>query len=377
MSTTEDPSEKFMPPARAVSLPLETLRDRLTPWLRERFAAPDLRIVDIRSPGAAGVNNETLLLDVDSSVAELNGVDGLVVRLEAPTTLFPGFDIVSSYRCYEVLQDEPVAPTPRVYGLEQDETILGRRFYAMERIAGLIPADNPTYHQSGWVKGLPVAERTQCWDNAIRTMARLHRAPLEKFGFLRDMGVGTLQQQMAYWRRYYDENGVHDALLERTWDWLVANCPADAPEGFSWGDSRPPNMIFRGLECVGLLDWDMVSLVGPECDIAWWMLNDLSGSSKVGRLEGLPAARELVRIWEDESGRKVRNMEFWFMFNLYRLGSIMRRLKGFLASLGTPPEAIGDMDRVNTATSILTTRWGLGEGFGVGHWKDVAPAIDA
>lgn len=380
MSGADGAAEKFTPPTRALSLPIEVLRDRLTGWLRARFDTADLAIADLGSPGAAGVNNETLLLTVKSSAPEIAELDGLVVRLEAPTTLFPGFDIVSSYECYRALQDEPLVPSPRVFGLEQDTSILGRPFFVMERIDGQIPADNPTYHQSGWVKDLAIPERTKLWENAVRTMAHLHQVPVAKFGFLKDMGVGTPRQQMAYWRRYLDEcdtGGVRDELLEKTWDWIEANFPAEAPEGFAWGDARVPNMIFRDLQCVGILDWDMVSLAGAECDIAWWLLHDLAGSGKIGRLEGLHNARDTVRIWESESGRKAENMEFWLMFNLFRLGAIMIRLKGFLASLGTPEEAIRDLDKINTGQSILHTRWGVGEGFGLGTWSDVAPAIGA
>jgi aminoglycoside phosphotransferase (APT) family kinase protein len=204
--------------------------------------------------------------------------------------------------------------------------------------------------------------------------------PVDGFAFLRDMGIATPRQQMDYWRRYLDKyrhGGPPDVLLERTWDWLSANFPADEPEGFAWGDARVPNMIYRGTACVGLLDWDMVSLAGAECDIAWWLVNDIAGSAQVGRLEGLHGPRSTVEVWEDESGRKARNMEFWLMFNLFRLGAIMIRLKGFLTALGTPPDAIRDMDRINTAQSILHDRWGAGSTMGLGLWSDLSPAIDA
>lgn len=379
MSVSETPTKKFTPPTRSISVPLDEIRARLTVWLAERFTSSDLRITEIRSPDAAGVNNETLLLDVETSAPELEQVDGLVVRLDAPTTLFPGMDIHSSYNCYRALQDEPLVPTPRVYGLEEDTAVLGRKFYVMERISGLIPADNPTYHQAGWVKDLSIADRSELWTNAIRALAHLHQVPANRFGFLRDMGIGSPRQQMDYWRGYLDADcpDAKDAVLEKTWDWLVANFPADAPEGFSWGDARVPNMIFRDLQCVGILDWDMVSLAGPEYDLAWWLVHDIAGSAQVGRLQGLHDARQTVRIWEAEVGRKAQNMEFWLMFNLFRLGAIMIRLKAFLAASGAPPEAVSAVDKINTAQSILHTRWGLGQGFGLGQWDDIAPAIDA
>ncbi|MFB0874988.1 MULTISPECIES: phosphotransferase family protein [unclassified Sphingobium] len=369
----------YVMPARSLSLPPELLRDRLTGWLRERFAAPDLDITGLRSPGAAGVNNETLLLDLATQAPELQGTSGLVVRLEAPTTLFPGVDIHCSYACYRALQDYDQVPTPRVYGLETDEAVLGRPFYVMERIDGQIPSDNPVYHQAGWLKDMAPADRARLWGNAIRTMARLHKVPLDGFAFLRDLGLGSPRQLMDYWRRHLDESlpdGPPDPVLEQTWTWLQANFPADAPEGFAWGDARVPNMIFRGVDCVGLLDWDMVSLAGGECDLAWWLVNDLSSGIRCGRLEGLHDAHATLRVWEEEIGHPARNLEFWLIFNLFRLAAVLVRLKGFLATLGTLPDTMQDIDRVNTPRSVLASRFGTAGLPGLGDWTDLAQVLD-
>jgi len=368
----------FVMPARHVSLAPDLLRERLTGWLRSRFQAPDLTITGLRSPGSAGVNNETLLLDLATSAPELQGADGLAVRLEAPTTLFPGMDIHASYACYRELQSYDRVPTPRVYGLETDPEVLGRAFYVMQRIDGLIPSDNPVYHQSGWLKDMAVPDRTRLWENAIRTMARLNQVPAAGFEFLREMGLGSPSQQMAYWRRHLDESlpdGPPDPVLERTWDWLVANFPANAPEGFSWGDARVPNLIFRGTECIGLLDWDMVSIAGGECDLGWWLVNDLSSSTPGVRLEGLHDKPTTIRVWEEEIGREARNLEFWLVFNLFRLSAVLVRLKGFLAAMGTLADSMREVDQFNPSRSVLASRFGGADPIGLGTWADFAPAI--
>lgn len=368
---------RFTPPARTVSLSLDALRETLTPWLAARFDAPDLAITGITSPGAAGVNNETLLLDVTSSAPALRGLDGLVVRLQSPTTLFPGMDIRSSFTMYRLLEDEPSVPTPRVFGFEDDIGLLGRQFFVMERIDGKIPGDNPTYHHEGWVVDMPPAKRRELVLGAIETMAALHRLPVEKFAFMKELGVGTLAQQMAYWRGYLDADTKADPMLERCWAWLLANMPADAPEGFCWGDARIPNMIFQGTSCVGVLDWDMISLCGGEYDLAWWLLQEMSGGVGKPRLEGLPAPVETVQLWERAVGRKARNFEFWLMLNLFRLGAIMIRLKRFLIDAGTPPEHVAMIDTVNSAQSILHSRFGTGVDQRHGHWDFLAPTLSA
>lgn len=377
MSASVREERGIVPPIRAVTLAAEETRAGLTRWLAERFNAPDFVITSMASPGSAGVNNETLILSVTGSAPELRDVAGLVVRLETPNGLFPAIDIAMHYRIYAALQDEPLAPTPRVFGFEGDSAILGRRFFVMEKLEGLIPSDNPPFHQTGWVVDMDPDDRAILWTDAIRTMARLQQVPTAKFEFLKDAGLGTARQQMAYLRRYYDDaRGTHDyPLMEAAWDWLRANFPDNPVEGFTWGDARSTNMLFRGTRCVGVLDWDQISLAGAEYDLGWWLLHDWVGSLGVGRLSGLHGPAETVRIWEEAIGREARDMEFWLIINLFRLGGIMIRLKAFLAQNGAPADAIADIDWRNAAMSILQSRFGLGEPLGLGVWADVSPAL--
>lgn len=376
MSTTAPPARGLVAPLREVTLGMEDTRAGLTRWLADRFCAPDLAITDMKSPSSAGVNNETLILSVTGSAPELQEVAGLVVRLEPETSLFSAVDISVHYRIYSLLQDEPSIPSPRVFGFEEDKRVVGRRFFVMEKLEGLIPADNPPYHQSGWMADMAEQDRAVLWTGAIQTMARLNQLPPESFQFLKDHGIGTARQQMDYARRYFDKaRGEREyPLLEQAWEWLEANFPQSPPEGFSWGDARCANMLFEGTRCVGVLDWDMVSLAGGECDLGWWLLHDWVGSVGVGRLSGLHGPAETLRIWEEAVGRKARDMEFWLMFNLFRLGGIMILLKAFLIAGGTPEEAVADIDWRNQAMSILQSRFDSGEPMGMGTWADISPA---
>jgi aminoglycoside phosphotransferase (APT) family kinase protein len=248
----------------------------------------------------------------------------------------------------------------------------------MERISGRIPSDNPPYQASGWFTELTTDERAELWGNAIRTMARLHQTPLPTVEFLREWGLGGVREHMALIRRCYDRarRGRDYPLLERCWEWLERNVPDDAPEGFAWGDARCSNLIFSGTQCVGLLDWDMTSLAGAECDLGWWLLFDLTGNGGGTSLPGIYGPGETIRLWEEAIGRKARDIEFWLMFNLFWLGGIMVRLPDFLIENGAPPEAVAGRDEANTAMSILHTRFGTGVEQGLGRWDYFRPVLD-
>jgi aminoglycoside phosphotransferase (APT) family kinase protein len=357
-------------PVRQTTLDRGQLTIGLTGWLQRLFGDPDLAITSLNAPGGAGVNNETLLLTVSSAAPQLQDIPGLVVRLEAGTTLFPDVDIEMQYQLYSAFEKHPEAPTPRAFGFEPDASVLGRRFYVMELIEGTIPSDNPPYQKAGWFTELSVEERRALWTDAVRAMGKLHRVPLADVAFLRDRGLGGVTEHMALIRRCYERsrNGKDVPLLEQTWDWLVTNVPADAPEGFAWGDARCQNMIFRGTRCVGILDWDMASLAGAECDLAWWLIFDLTGNGGGESLPGILTPAETVQVWEESIGRKARNLEFWLMFNLFWLGGIMNQLTAFLAGSGAPEGTMKGRDTANTATSILHTRFGTGVDQGLGTW---------
>lgn len=364
-------------PLRELTLDRRVVEENLTGWLRKRFGDPALAITSLTSPDGAGVNNETLMVNVRSEAPALQGIPGLVVRLEATSTLFPDVDVELQHKLYAAMEAEPAVPSPRVFGFEGDAAVLGRRFYAMERILGKIPADNPPYQSSGWFAEMSPQDRGQLWADAVRTMAAVHQVPLERVAFLREHGLGGLTEHMALIRRYFDRarRGREYPLLERTWEWLQANRPDFAPEGFAWGDARCSNMIFSGTRCVGLLDWDMTSLAGAECDLGWWLLFDAGTRVGDASLPGILGPGETIRLWEQTVDREVRDLEFWLMFNLFWLGGIMIRLKDFLIDNGTPPEHVADTDVCNFTTSILHSRFGTGVEQGKGHWDFFRPAL--
>jgi len=84
----------------------------------------------------------------------------------------------------------------------------------------------------------------------------------------------------------------------------------------------------RNDRCVAILDWDMVSLAGPEADLAWWALADHKHTLTQGvpRLPGIGSPAETIRLWESLSSRRVRNMDWYLVFTSYRHALISYRL---------------------------------------------------
>ena len=175
----------------------------------------------------------------------------------------------------------PSVPTPGVLGYEADAELVGAPFFVMEKIDGLIPTDTPSWATQGFIVDAEPAQRRALWEQTVRMMAEVHRLDREPFLFLRtgatDSGVGDC---LDFWRRSlrWAEPEEPMPLVQECEEWLLANQPDVT--ALSWGDSRLPNVIYRDFTPVGLLDWDLVSLAGPQADVAWWMIMDPSETSE-------------------------------------------------------------------------------------------------
>jgi len=111
--------------------------------------------------------------------------------------------------------------------------------------------------------------------------------------------------------------------------WLLTNAPDVT--ALSWGDSRLPNVISRDFTPIGLLDWDLVSLAGPQADLAWWILMDPPESRQ---LEGIGTHDELVDLWEEAMGMRATELRWYLVFGAYRLAAIFAKLFSMMVAQG-------------------------------------------
>jgi aminoglycoside phosphotransferase (APT) family kinase protein len=327
-------------PLKSVQRDGEQLRRALSSWLGRCLGASGrVSVSPVTTPGGTGVANETLLFEATWPVDGHERTKGFVARVASESPLYLNADIELHARIYQTLADVPDVPVPKVYGYERDPGILGAPFFVMERIEGLVPGDAPHWRTAGFVFDAPPERRKAMWEDAVRVLAALHRVPADRFGFLAPpAGTSGLAHNLRYWRRSLDHGsqGSPPEVLDRGYEWLRANLPHPAPTGFSWGDSRFANIMFRDDRVVAVFDWDTASLAGAEADLAWWRYMDGPASE----LEGIAGPDELVTHWERYSGRKARNLEWHDTFTMFRLGVIMLNLFANLAAEGRMPAAV-------------------------------------
>jgi aminoglycoside phosphotransferase (APT) family kinase protein len=339
---------------------LDLTRKQLEEWFRERLPeAEEIAVSGLAGPSDTGFSSETLLFELAYRQGGERRCEDLVARLE-PTgfCVFPSYDVALQYRVMKILGDTDV-PVPRMRWLEEDAGRLGVPFYVMDRVWGRVPSDNPPMHTAGWVAELPPDEREALWWSGLDAMARVHGLDWEAlgFGFLDEpeRGATPLAQQLHYYDAYVDWGldrsrypGIDRALV-----WLRANAPAEESVALCWGDSRLANQIFDGLECVAVIDWEMVRLGDPVQDLAWWLASDRCFTEGIGaeRLAGIPGRAATIDRWQAQTGRDACHFTYWEVLALLRFSVQMARIGLQMKHYEIlPPDHTMDVDNLASQT---------------------------
>lgn len=327
----------------------ELSRKALTTWFAGTLEA-EVTLSGFRGPGATGFSNETLIVDVTSEA----GTTTYVVRV-APTgySLFPDAVFDRQYRVLKALAATSV-PVPAVRWYESDASILGAPFFVMDEVIGRVPPDNPPYHMAGWLHDVSPKQRARIWWGAIDTIAELHRLNWRDLGL--EFLTGGLAEQLEYYERWLDtiEASEPVPMARRALAWLMAHLPTDEQSVLCWGDARVGNVMYDDEgNRLAVLDWEMVGLGAPAQDVAWAIFLDRHHSEGVEtpRLEGFPSAEETVARYEERSGIRLRDMDFYEVFAAFRFCVIMARLALIFKEWGLLPTDDA-MAQDNTVTRL-------------------------
>jgi len=338
---------------------LEQARRAIQAWLAERRPkAGSLAVSELSSPGMTGFSNETLIFDVSWTEGGRPCSESLVIRVR-PTghRIFLEDDFELQYQVMAELGSRQ-APVPAVHEFETDPSVLGAPFFVMSKVAGEAPGDVPSYNAEGFIFDLDPAERHRLWVSAMEALTRIHReSAAGGFEFLAKSGRGStgLDQQIHYYEESlaWAAEGRTQPVAEAAWEWLSGHLPAERPTALSWGDARLANMLFEGAECRAVLDWEMLSLGGPQMDLGWWLFLDRFSSEgmSLARLDGLGTREETIALWTERTGLAAGDVEFYEVFAGLRFAVIMIRMARMFEAWDVP--APPDMETNNGATQVL------------------------
>lgn len=269
-----------------------------------------------------GNSNETLLA---------TGRDGrYVIRRAPPDAVDPrAHDMAREHRVLEALaRTDVLAPAP--LGLaEAGETGEGSpQTLLVEHVDGIALKEMLPAVYRGAVK--TVAHET------VDALATLHLAPWREIG-LADLSRSEdfLARYIARWRREY-EGYRHRVLddFDPVADWLESNRPADSEPALMHNDFHVDNALFdrREPRLLAIIDWEITRIGEPLLDLglmlaAWGparleprALPEIQGFSHVPHA---PTRDELARRYAERTGRSVDGLEYFMVFALWKLATVM------------------------------------------------------
>jgi aminoglycoside phosphotransferase (APT) family kinase protein len=294
-------------------------------WLKS--ALPTLQGTPTVTQYAGGASNWTYRLQYAND-------DLILRRPPAGTKAKSAHDMGREYRIQAALK--PVFPlVPEMRAHCTDLSVIGTEFYAMQRLAGIIPRKN----LSRGVDLSPAQVRQLCL-NVLDTLVALHQvdhraAGLEGIG----KGTGYAQRQIEGWsKRYRDARTWNVPRGDRIMRWLAANLPAQERICVTHNDFRFDNVVLDPADptrVIGVLDWELATLGDPLMDLgntlAYWVEADDDFMAQGMRrqpthLPGMLTRREVIDYYCGKMGFDARDVSFHEVYGLFRLSAIAQQI---------------------------------------------------
>nr|WP_255604128.1 phosphotransferase family protein [Oscillochloris sp. ZM17-4] len=255
------------------------------------------------------------------------------------------------------------ARAPRPLAYSDDPAILGAPFYVMERVRGIILRSSPP----AGLDLTPALMGAMC-GSLVQTLADLHRVDYVAAG-LGDLGrpEGYVARQVAGWAKRYAAARTDDLpALERAAAWLQAHAPAESGVALIHNDFKYDNLVFDLADptrVVAVLDWEMATIGDPLMDLGttlgYWAepgdpaaLREFGLTSRPGNL----SRQQLVDAYAAASGREVGDVQFYYVFGLFKVAVIIQQIYARYRAGHTSDERFAGLSRLVLACADLAGR---------------------
>ena len=232
------------------------------------------------------------------------------------------------FRIVRALENTAI-PVAHVYGLCEDDAVIGSAFYVMDFVDG-------RHFMDPRLPGMSPANRSAVFDSMNDVIAKLHTFDPAAVG-LADFGRpgNFVERQIARWSRQYraSETAPIEAM-DRLIEWLPGRAPVQDRISIVHGDYKLDNMIVHKTEprIVALLDWELSTLGDPLVDFAYhamaWriapdLFRGLAGTDLAAL--GIPSEEEYLSAYCRRCARsRPANWDFYIVFCMFRIAAILQ-----------------------------------------------------
>lgn len=278
----------------------------------------------------AGFSNETFYVS--------RGDEHWVMRRPPRGPLLPtAHDVLREYRFISAVHGK--ARVPRPIAACEDTDVIGAPFYLMERKDGhVIRSEVPEAYDTP-------AERRRISEEMVTALAEMHGVDWQAAG-LKGKPEGFLHRQLKRWSGQWEQTQPRTRDLpglDELTAWLEEHMPEEQPPTIVHGDYKIDNVMFAPdkPELIAIFDWEMATIGDPLADLGWLMSNwgdpgdpppppEFQQYTRQGppvtSMEGFLTQDEMAALYEEKTGRSMRNFAFYHVFAVYKLAIILEGL---------------------------------------------------
>jgi len=244
-------------------------------------------------------------------------------------------DMQREYTVLAALQGVyPRAPRPIAFC--DDASVLGARFYLMERVRGVVlrspdPPPGVTF-TPGLMRGTSGA--------LVDNLADLHAVDWQAAGLgALARGQGYVARQVNGWTERYARARTEEIRpLEDAAAWIAAHMPAESGAALVHNDYKYDNVVLDPADLtriVAVLDWEMATIGDPLMDLGttlgYWIDPDDPAEMRARAYgpsfrEGNLTRLEIAERYAARTGRDVGSVLFHYVFALFKIAVIVQQI---------------------------------------------------
>ncbi len=290
----------------AVTITAEA-KQALEAFLAERAGAGSLRLTEMR-PLSGGAIQENWLLDADIPDGPFAGLQELVLRTDSPSGVAVSLTRPREFAVLRAAwQAEVTVPEP--LWLCEDESVLGKPFYIMRRVAGTALARRVVKDTSLGGNRDALSERLG------RELAKIHTIvpPRPDLDFLDPPPRDPGSESVIQYRKHLDLLGLARPALEWGLRWCETHAPQPGDVVLTHQDFRTGNYMVDESGLTGILDWEFSAWNDPMSDIGWFCAKCWRFGRDDLEAGGIAPRAAFYRAYEQASGRRIdpARVAFW------------------------------------------------------------------
>ena len=289
------------------ALSLAEAKRPLEAFLARQTGASQVQLTEMR-PLSGGAIQENWRLDAEVLDGPHRGPLNLVLRTDSPSGVLESLSRQQEFALLRAAWQAGVT-VPEPLWLCVDESILGRPFYVMRRVAGTALARSLVKDPSLGGDRAVLAERLG------KELAKIHAItpPRAELAFLDPVPADPAKDEVTRLRKQLDIMGRPRPVLEWGLRWCELHAPAPQTVGLVHGDFRTGNYMVDDSGLTGILDWEFCAWGDPMSDLGWFCAKCWRFGQSDLEAGGIAPRGPFYKGYEQTTGTRIdpRRVAFW------------------------------------------------------------------